>query len=104
MPFPRCKGNLYDTGTRVPLAMRWPQMLTPGRVVEQFVSLTDLAPTFLELAGLAVPGSMTGSSLKETQKQYQLDRFLSQLDRTDLLVFFFVVPSVSAIVHLRLEL
>jgi len=76
MPFPRCKGNLYDTGTRVPLAMCWPQMLTPGRVVEQFVSLTDLAPTFLELAGLAVPGSMTGSSLKEilTTQQPRTDR------------------------------
>ena len=23
MPFPRCKGNLYDWGSRVPLAMRW---------------------------------------------------------------------------------
>ena len=23
MPFPRCKGNLYDSGVRVPLAMCW---------------------------------------------------------------------------------
>lgn len=60
IPFPRCKGNLYDCGTRVPLAIRYPALITPGRVVDQFVSLTDLAPTFLELAGIAVPENMTG--------------------------------------------
>jgi len=63
MPFPRCKGNLYDTGTRVPLAVRWPGRGKPGRRVADFVSLTDLAPTFLEAAGLDPPEAMTGRSL-----------------------------------------
>lgn len=63
MPFPRCKANLYDCGVRVPLAIRWPARVSPGRRVEQFVSLTDLAPTFLEAAGLPVPAVMTGRSL-----------------------------------------
>lgn len=64
MPFPRCKGNLYDSGTRVPLAVRWPKGLAkPGRTVEDFVSLTDLSPTFLEAAGIDVPEVMTGRSL-----------------------------------------
>ncbi len=63
MPFPRCKANLYDTGTHMPLAMRWGRAVKGGRVVDDFVSLTDLAPMFLEAAGLAVPAEMTGRSL-----------------------------------------
>ena len=30
MPFPRCKSNLYDCGSRVPLAARWPERLEAG--------------------------------------------------------------------------
>ena len=64
MPFPRCKGNLYDWGSRVPLAIRWGKGVPkPGRTVTDFVSTTDLAPTFLEAAGIDVPESMTGRSL-----------------------------------------
>ena len=63
MPFPRAKTTLYDEGTRVPLAIRWPAGASGGRTVEDFVSLTDLAPTFLGAAGVAVPGDMTGRSL-----------------------------------------
>ena len=64
MPFPRCKGNLYDSGARVPLALRWGANLRkPGRTVNDFVSLPDLAPTFLEIAGVKIPDVMTGKSL-----------------------------------------
>ena len=63
MPFPRGKSNLYDLGVRVPLAIRWPGGGPAGRAVDDFVSLTDLAPTFLELAGLEIPEVMTGRSL-----------------------------------------
>ena len=63
MPFPRCKANLYDSGTRMPLAMRWPSRLPRGMAVDAFVSLTDLAPTFLEAAGLPALAGMTGRSL-----------------------------------------
>jgi len=63
MPFPRCKTNLYDPGVNVPLAVRWGARVPGGRVVEDLVSLTDLAPTFLEAAGIDVPAEMTGRSL-----------------------------------------
>ena len=62
MPFPRCKATLYDTGTRVPLAIRWGSRLRP-RVVNDFVSLCDLAPTFLDVANLQIPLDITGQSL-----------------------------------------
>ncbi len=63
LPFPRCKSNLYDGGTNVPLAVRWPARVKAGRTVEDFVSLQDLAPTFLAAAGLTPPAAMTGRSL-----------------------------------------
>jgi arylsulfatase A-like enzyme len=63
MPFPRAKANVYDSGARVPLVVRWPGVVEGGRVVDALVSLTDLAPTILEAAGLKPPGVMTGRSL-----------------------------------------
>lgn len=63
MPFPRGKSNIYDQGTRVPLAICWPGHYAGGHRIEDFVSSTDYAPTFLELAGLPVPEIMTGRSL-----------------------------------------
>jgi arylsulfatase A-like enzyme len=63
MPFPRSKSNLYDSGARVPLAVRWPAKVKPGRTIDDFVSFTDLAPTFLEIAGLKPHGEITGRSL-----------------------------------------
>jgi N-sulfoglucosamine sulfohydrolase len=62
-PFPHGKANLYDAGTHQPLAIRWPGHIKPGLTCDGFVSLTDLAPTFLEAAGLTPPPSMTGRSL-----------------------------------------
>jgi len=63
MPFPRGKGNLYDSGSHVPMAIRWKDKVPGGRRVTDFVSTTDLAPTFLEVAGVKVPEEMTGRSL-----------------------------------------
>jgi len=63
MPFPRAKANLYDYGTRMPLAIRWPAKITPKSVVNEFVNFIDFAPTFLEVAKLVPHPDITGSSL-----------------------------------------
>lgn len=63
MPFPRAKANLYDLGTRMPLAIRWKKRVPGGRTIDDFVNLIDLAPTFLEAAGMTTPDCMTGQSL-----------------------------------------
>ncbi len=62
MPFPRAKAELYDYGSRLPLAVRWPERIPGGRIVSDFISLTDLAPTILEAAGVEPPAEMTGRS------------------------------------------
>ena len=73
--FPHGKCNLYDWGSSVSLSIRMPKT-KGGRVVDDLVSLTDLAPTFLEVAGLKPPESMTGRSLVnvlKSEKSGQVD-------------------------------
>jgi N-sulfoglucosamine sulfohydrolase len=60
---PRGLANLYDFGTKIPLITIMPQGKNGDRVVDDFVSLNDLAPTFLEMAGISVPTEMTAKSL-----------------------------------------
>lgn len=60
--FPHGKCNLYDFGSRVPLVLTGPGV-KGGRVVDDFVSLPDLAPTFLETGKVDVPKTMTAKSL-----------------------------------------
>ena len=82
LPFPRCKANLYGCGTNVPLAVRWGKAVPKGRTVEDFVSLSDLAPTFLEAAGLKPTAGMTGRSLLDmlrSGKSGFVDRRRSQV-------------------------
>lgn len=62
MPFPRAKANLYDAGTRLPLAIRWPVKVKATQVQAGFISFDDFAPTFLEAAGLKPLPQMTGKS------------------------------------------
>lgn len=91
MPFPRAKASLYDTGTRMPLAVRWPDGIkSPGRKVDDFVSLKDMAPTFLEASGIKVPDSMTGNSLipifnsaKEGKVDPARNRVFTAMERHD---------------------
>jgi len=70
MPFPRIKGNQYEQSSHMPLAIMWPKGIKkPGRVVNDYVSFIDFAPTFLELAGLTTTKAgmqpITGKSLTD---------------------------------------
>jgi arylsulfatase A-like enzyme len=63
-PFPRGKATIYEAGTHVPLAIRWPgRIVNPGRKIDRLTSLTDLAPTFLEAVGISGLPNRTGLSL-----------------------------------------
>src|SRR6185295_10368237 len=63
MPFPYVKGQIHEDAFHLPLAIRWPAVVKPGRVVEDFVNVRDFAPTYMELAGLKPHPQMTGKSL-----------------------------------------
>lgn len=60
---PRGLANLYDAGTKIPLIISWPNHYKGNRTIDDFVSLNDFAPTFLELAGITIPKEMTAKSL-----------------------------------------
>jgi arylsulfatase A-like enzyme len=73
MPFPRAKGNAYEASNHVPMAIMWKSGIKqPGRKVEDYVSFVDLAPTFVEAAGVA---------WKDTGMQPTAGRSLSDLFR-----------------------
>lgn len=58
MPFPRAKGQVYERSNHLPLAIMWGEKIKdPGRVIEEFVSFADFAPTLLDVAGVDVAKS-----------------------------------------------
>ena len=61
--WPFAKWNLYEAGTRVPLIVRWPGHVQAGRKTSAMVSLVDLLPTFIEIAGGKPPTEIDGRSL-----------------------------------------
>ena len=69
MPFPRVKGQVFPYDNRLPLAIRWGKGIkNPGRIINDYVSFSDFAPTFLELAGVDLANQnmeeFSGTSLK----------------------------------------
>ena len=55
MPFPRSKGQSYEMSCHLPFAVLWKDGIEqPGRVVDDYVSFIDVAPTLLELARINV--------------------------------------------------
>ncbi len=51
MPFPRVKGQAYEDSNHIPFAIRWGAGIKKsGRVINDYVNFTDIAPTLLELA------------------------------------------------------
>lgn len=65
---PRAKRELYDSGIKVPMIIRWPEAfrpegVEPGSVDERIISFVDLGPTILSLAGVPVPAYMQGRNV-----------------------------------------
>src|SRR5438105_5439153 len=59
---------LYDETIHVPLLVKLPQNQNAGKRVHGRASLVDIAPTVLEIAGVAVPSQMQGQSLLRVAK------------------------------------
>jgi arylsulfatase A-like enzyme len=86
MPFPRVKGQIYEEGVHVPLAVRWGEKIKPGRTVDDFVNFPDVAPTIMEAVGLEAHPQMTGKSflkvlLSDESGQIDEDRQFSVLGK-----------------------
>lgn len=57
------KRFMYEQSYRTPLLIRWPGVVAPGSIDKDIVSNLDFAETFLDAAGITVPGDMQGKSL-----------------------------------------
>ena len=78
MPFPRCKGQEYNQSNHVPMAVMWKNgIVKPGRKVSEYISLIDIAPTLLEVAGISPQKAgmqpITGRSFTDILKNRKLD-------------------------------
>ena len=62
-PFPRHKRALYETGTRVPMLIKFPGNEKKKDRDDQLISFIDLAPTVLSIAGIEPPRVMQGKAL-----------------------------------------
>jgi arylsulfatase len=60
-PFPRCKTRLYDSGIRTPFIVWGPGTVASGRT-DSLVSVIDIAPTILQLAGVSRDKRLQGVS------------------------------------------
>ncbi|MEQ9379344.1 MAG: sulfatase, partial [Pirellulales bacterium] len=86
---PRAKRWLYDSGMRVPLIVRVPEKyqslatLPADSVSEQLVSLLDLGPTVLNLAGCEIPSYMQGQPFLGSNLPPQREYVYGARDRMD---------------------
>lgn len=80
---PRGKRNVYDSGIRVPLIVRWPGRIAAGTTNDELVSLFDLGPTALSLAGVPVPAHMQAQAILGAQKKAPRRYAFAHRDRMD---------------------
>ncbi len=76
--------ELWETQIRVPLLIGGAQH--EARVIERGVSLVDLPPTLLELAGATAPGSWNGTSLLTPTKSDPVLAFLLGENKKQLVI------------------
>jgi len=82
---PRSKRSLYDSGLHVPLMIRWPRMdpAIANSVNDQLVSMIDLAPTVLAMAGVDIPAHMQGRVIAGTKAAPAPNFVFGARDRMD---------------------
>lgn len=85
---PRAKRELFDSGIKVPLIIRWPERyrptdVKPGETDQRLVSFQDIAPTILSLAGVDVPGFISGDIFAGEHRTKEPQYIYAARDRLD---------------------
>jgi choline-sulfatase len=57
------KFTCHDDSIKVPMIIRWPGVIEPGHMIDQFIGLQDLMPTVLDWAGVDIPDHLHGQSI-----------------------------------------
>jgi len=58
------KRFMYEPALRIPLLMRYPRKIPAGQTESRFAMNIDFAPTILDFAGVEIPETMQGRSLR----------------------------------------
>lgn len=82
-PLPRGKREIYDSGLRSPMIIRFPNGLFAGAVVDDLVSFVDIPPTLLSLANIKPPEYMHGKAFLGTYQEKSRDYIFGARDRMD---------------------
>lgn len=88
-PFPRAKQWITEAGTRVPLLIHFPEKWKhlapsgPGSTSDQLVSLMDLGPSILSLAGIDIPDSTEGRAFLGKDAALPRETLVFTRDRMD---------------------
>ncbi|MEM7199964.1 MAG: sulfatase [Planctomycetota bacterium] len=83
---------MYEESLMTPLLVRWPGAVRPGSVCAALTSNVDFAPTFLALAGVAMPDDMQGASMVPLLRGEQPDDW-----RTSFYYHYYEFPGVHAV-------
>jgi arylsulfatase A-like enzyme len=59
------KRFMYEESFRTPMLIRYPPVVKANTTIDAYALNLDIAPTFLDLAGIAIPSDMQGLSMKK---------------------------------------
>jgi N-sulfoglucosamine sulfohydrolase len=80
---PRAKRWLYDSGTNIPLIIRWPGYIKEGQSDSRLISSIDFGPTVLSMAGVPIPVYMQGQAFLGAREDSPRKYVFSARDRFD---------------------
>jgi len=81
--FPRGKRFLYESGTRVPMVIRWPGVVKPGSVVDDMISSIDWGTTVMSMAKVEKPVFMQGKAFLGANREEPREYVYGATDRFD---------------------
>jgi len=82
-PLPRGKRELYDSGLKVPMIIRFPNEKFSGTVKDELISFIDIPATILSLAGVKIPETMHGQAFWGGQEAEPRKHIFAARDRMD---------------------
>ncbi|MGF1583848.1 MAG: sulfatase [Bacteroidales bacterium] len=86
------KRFMYEQSLSTPLLMRYPKEIEPGTEINEMVLNLDLAPTFLDYAGLDKPEDMQGESFRQLTTGNKVDGW-----RDAIYYHYYEYPSVHMV-------
>ena len=82
-PLPRQKREIYDTGLKVPMIIRFPNKQMAGEVVDEMISFVDFAPTLLSLTNIKIPDHLQGQAFLGKEQAPPRKYIYAARDRLD---------------------